>query len=145
MTSADCLHRVSVNPEQSDCETRESYFRQNAFNADPRYWATLSISRTSSTDRCNTIQCVDLQCCFPEEGPVERLRQKRPRLVLEPKEYDRLRNHVLGRDGWRCQCCGSLTNLQVHHLDPRSHLGSDIAGNLITLCSNCHRREHNLV
>jgi 5-methylcytosine-specific restriction enzyme A len=76
---------------------------------------------------------------------MERLRQKRPRLVLESKEYDRLRNHVLERDGWRCQCCGASMNLQVHHLDPRSHLGSDIAWNLITLCSSCHRREHNLV
>jgi 5-methylcytosine-specific restriction endonuclease McrA len=74
---------------------------------------------------------------------MERLRQKRPRLVLKPEEYDELGNRVLDRDGWKCQCCGSSMNLQVHHLVRRSQLGSDVLENLMTLCADCHHRQHN--
>jgi 5-methylcytosine-specific restriction endonuclease McrA len=56
--------------------------------------------------------------------------------------YMLLRNQVLERDSWRCQECGSLENLQVHHLQPRTKLGGDILANLITLCAPCHRKRH---
>jgi len=70
------------------------------------------------------------------------LRQRKPRQKLDPKRYRALRKQVLERDGWRCQLCGSLTNLQVHHRRFRSRLGDDTAENLITLCVDCHRAEH---
>lgn len=70
------------------------------------------------------------------------LRQKRPRIKLSPNEYLRMRNQVLDRDTWRCQDCGSLNDLQVHHLKPRSGLGSDTMTNLITLCAFCHGKTH---
>ena len=70
------------------------------------------------------------------------LRQKRPRIKLSLTEYLSLHNQVLERDGWRCQECGSLKNLQVHHLRPRSQLGSDTMTNLITLCALCHGKRH---
>src|SRR5437868_15488908 len=50
---------------------------------------------------------------------------------LEPKEYARLRNEVFQRDGWRCQWCGSASEVEVHHLVYRSHGGTDSAENLI--------------
>jgi len=49
---------------------------------------------------------------------------------------------VLRRDGWRCQFCGSLTNLEVHHQQFRSHSGEDEEDNLITLCNGCHSTAH---
>ncbi len=70
------------------------------------------------------------------------LPSKRPRLVLDPEAYQQLCRQVLRRDGWRCQHCGNRTNLQVHHIQPRSHLGKDAEENLITLCSDCHSRVH---
>jgi 5-methylcytosine-specific restriction endonuclease McrA len=70
------------------------------------------------------------------------LRQTPPRLRLRPDEYGVLRNEVLERDGWRCQDCGAMTNLQVHHIRPRSRLGGDVAQNLITLCASCHGKRH---
>ena len=76
---------------------------------------------------------------------MERVHQKRPRLALASAEYDRLRILVLERDGWKCQFCGSRTNLQVHHLVYRSHLGADESDNLMTLCANCHRRQHDKI
>ena len=70
------------------------------------------------------------------------LRQKRPRLKLDPKKYAIVRTRVLERDGWRCQECGSTQNLQVHHMRRRSQLGGDVMHNLITLCRGCHSKCH---
>jgi 5-methylcytosine-specific restriction endonuclease McrA len=68
--------------------------------------------------------------------------QKRPPLRLDPQLYERLRNQVLRRDGWRCQVCGATSNLEVHHKEFRSHSGHDSEENLITLCATCHTSVH---
>ncbi len=68
--------------------------------------------------------------------------QKQMPFRLENCEYDELRERVLRRDGWRCQLCGSMTNLEVHHQRFRSHSGEDSDDNLITLCTNCHSSIH---
>jgi 5-methylcytosine-specific restriction endonuclease McrA len=67
---------------------------------------------------------------------------KRLRVSLDAEAYQQLRSQVLERDGWRCQRCGSLLNLEVHHLEYRSHQGQDLEENLITLCAECHRLSH---
>ncbi len=67
---------------------------------------------------------------------------KHPRIQLDPEAYEQLCRQVLQRDGWRCQACGSRTNLQVHHIQLRSQSGDDAEGNLITLCSECHDQIH---
>jgi 5-methylcytosine-specific restriction endonuclease McrA len=71
-----------------------------------------------------------------------RVRQKQPRLELSPEEYKKLRIRVLERDGWRCQECGSMERLEVHHINRRSQLGGDVMQNLITLCAVCHGKCH---
>ena len=70
------------------------------------------------------------------------LRQRVPRVKLDSDQYRLLRKQVLVRDGWRCQMCGSLKNLQVHHETFRSKLGNDTVQNLITLCADCHQTKH---
>ena len=45
---------------------------------------------------------------------------------------------MLHRDGWRCQSCGTSSNLEVHHKEFRSHSGDDSEESLITLCTPCH-------
>jgi 5-methylcytosine-specific restriction endonuclease McrA len=77
------------------------------------------------------------------EGHSEIL-PKQPRLRLGLELYDRLRELVLRRDGWRCQCCGTKSNLEVHHKEFRSQCGDDSEENLITLCARCHSRVHNI-
>lgn len=67
---------------------------------------------------------------------------KSPRLRLDTRTYKQLRRQVLERDGWRCQSCGGLSNLQVHHSRTRGHLGDDREENLITLCESCHQEVH---
>ena len=46
-------------------------------------------------------------------------------LWLDPLSYESLRQQILRRDGWRCQSCGAMSNLEVHHREFRSHSGSD--------------------
>ena len=69
-------------------------------------------------------------------------RVKMPRVKLDRESYRVLHRQVLERDSWRCQVCGRRQNLQVHHLQFRSQFGSDEEQNLITLCAECHGREH---
>ena len=68
---------------------------------------------------------------------------KLKRSRLDPASYEELRQQVLRRDGWRCQLCGALSNLEVHHKEFRSQSGDDSEENLITLCAECHGRMHN--
>ena len=69
-------------------------------------------------------------------------RLKIPPLRLNATSYRERHRQVLKRDGWRCQACGSMQHLQVHHLNFRSQAGGDVEQNLITLCAECHLQIH---
>lgn len=68
---------------------------------------------------------------------------KPARVRLDPESYEKLRQQVLQRDGWRCQSCGTMSSLEVHHQTFRSQSGNDFEQNLITLCTECHAHLHN--
>jgi 5-methylcytosine-specific restriction endonuclease McrA len=67
---------------------------------------------------------------------------KQTPIRLEQQDYQKLHEHVLRRDGWRCQLCTSMSNLEVHHKELRSQSGEDSEQNLITLCVACHSLAH---
>jgi len=46
------------------------------------------------------------------------------------------------RDHWRCRSCGGCRTLDVHHIVPIKHGGSNLPSNLKTLCRKCHRVRH---
>jgi 5-methylcytosine-specific restriction endonuclease McrA len=69
-------------------------------------------------------------------------RPKRERTRLDSASYEKLRGKVLQRDSWRCQLCGAMSNLEVHHNEFRGHSGGDVEENLITLCRPCHASIH---
>jgi 5-methylcytosine-specific restriction endonuclease McrA len=73
---------------------------------------------------------------------MKKVRGKSPRLRLDANGYRELHRQVLERDGWRCQICGIMKQLQVHHLKFRSQSGGDEEQNLITLCAHCHEQIH---
>jgi 5-methylcytosine-specific restriction endonuclease McrA len=73
---------------------------------------------------------------------MKQIPAKSPRLRLNTDSYRELHRRILERDGWRCQVCGSMQNLQVHHLKFRSRSGGDEEQNLITLCAGCHEQVH---
>jgi len=57
---------------------------------------------------------------------------KRRCIRLDVEAYQKLHRQILERDGWRCQACGSLRGLEVHHAQLRSQAGDDSEHNLIT-------------
>ena len=57
-------------------------------------------------------------------------------------EHEHPYQHILERDGYTCQLCGSRRSLQVHHIRLRSRGGGDEDWNLVTLCRNCHAQMH---
>jgi len=73
---------------------------------------------------------------------MKQLQAKQLPIRLPTREYEVLRQWVLRRDSWRCQSCGSMMNLEVHHQLFRSHSGGDNENNLITLCTDCHSLVH---
>ncbi|MEN8008399.1 MAG: HNH endonuclease, partial [Candidatus Krumholzibacteriota bacterium] len=56
----------------------------------------------------------------------------------------RVRREVLARDKNRCRApgCGRTRFLEVHHINPRQHGGTNHPENLVTLCGSCHRLWH---
>ena len=73
---------------------------------------------------------------------MSKFRPKVAPIRLDPISYEKLRQEVLRRDGWRCQFCGTMSNLEVHHRQFRSQSGADAEVNLITLCADCHHAIH---
>jgi 5-methylcytosine-specific restriction endonuclease McrA len=73
---------------------------------------------------------------------VNSLAQKNPPIRLDSLSYRTLHKQILERDAWRCQMCGSMQQLQVHHQKFRSQSGNDVEQNLITLCASCHAEIH---
>jgi 5-methylcytosine-specific restriction endonuclease McrA len=65
------------------------------------------------------------------------IRSKHSPKRLDPLSYEAQRESVLRRDGWRCQSCGWMSNLEVHHNKLRSRQGDDSEVNLVTLCTVC--------
>lgn len=61
-------------------------------------------------------------------------------------EYN-VRQYVLKRDNYTCQCCGAHptekkpVKLHVHHIENR-HVGGNAPNNLIVLCEHCHKALH---
>ena len=55
-----------------------------------------------------------------------------------------VREYVLFRDGYTCQCCKGKSKdkiLNVHHIESHK-TGGDAPNNLVTLCETCHTNYH---
>ena len=79
-------------------------------------------------------------------GVTNRVDMKYEEQIKDPK-WQRKRLEILQRDGFRCQMCGREDKpLHVHHLHYlEGHKIWDYHNSdLITLCEDCHRREHDI-
>ena len=62
----------------------------------------------------------------------------------EQLDFWNVREYVLFRDGYTCQCCKGKSKdkiLNVHHIESRK-TGGNAPNNLITLCETCHTGYH---
>ena len=63
------------------------------------------------------------------------------RLYLNSEAWQKKRKAVLRRDGYKCQMCGAVMNLDVHHVS-YENLCNEKLSDLVTLCRECHKKLH---
>lgn len=65
---------------------------------------------------------------------------------LADARWQQKKYEILQRDNFACQKCGATTNLNVHHLSyEKGKLAWEYPNeNLITLCQDCHEKEHDI-
>lgn len=56
-------------------------------------------------------------------------------------QYRNLRNRVFARDSYTCALCNAPAS-EVHHFKPRSHGGTDLLTNCVSICYCCHHAVH---
>ncbi len=76
-------------------------------------------------------------------------RPSKYRKSLQDNPYwERVKSVIRARDGWRCQICGNIVDLEVHHItyyvNGQSIVGKELEHPewLITLCHSCHAEVH---
>lgn len=76
---------------------------------------------------------------------VPKVKQSTYPIFLKSAYWKYVHNLVVNRDGFKCVKCGNEGNLQVHHLTYKHHYKEHLhLGDLVTLCRDCHRLEHDL-
>lgn len=63
------------------------------------------------------------------------------RYYLESDKWKFKRLQVLQRDKYLCQGCLIERATEVHHLNYK-HVGDELLFDLVSLCSNCHKKAH---
>lgn len=58
------------------------------------------------------------------------------------KGYPSIKAYIANRQDGKCAVCGGPIE-HLHHIVPRSQMGSNTVENLIGLCSHCHNKVHN--
>ena len=58
------------------------------------------------------------------------------------RPWERVRNLIRDRDGWRCTQCGRPGRLAIHHKVALVDGGGNSPANLTTLCQDCHNAVH---
>jgi len=144
------LHEVGAS--SNDVKYVHKFFR-NAniliYSRNPQKWNMFSMAsentwetaclfdcrRRGSSSSCPVRTAAGFLRKPAREGVMRMIRPKATRLRLDPLPYESLRQKILRRDGWRCQSCGTISNLEAHHKQFRSHSGDDSEQNLITMCA----------
>ena len=63
----------------------------------------------------------------------------------EAYDFYNVRYYVFARDNYKCQVCKGKSKdkiLQTHHIITEINGGSNMADNLATICTKCHKRYH---
>lgn len=60
---------------------------------------------------------------------------------LQSQHWRKRRDYAIRQALWRCQRCGTKSNLQVNHLS-YDRLGDELDSDLEVLCKDCHSKYH---
>ena len=63
------------------------------------------------------------------------------KVYLASKRWQEKRQKILKRDDHICQGCETKNRLEIHHISYRK-LGYEPLEDLITLCRDCHQKQH---
>ncbi len=92
-------------------ERRQHYRRRRKANSSPPIaFGTLRIEWVNRF--CNLVAKLHKARTPAGEGTLRMIRPKATPVHLDPLSYERLRQQILHRDGWRCQSCGAMSNLE---------------------------------
>lgn len=65
--------------------------------------------------------------------------------IKPTKEYEthsEIWDYINERDNSRCGVCGRGDRTEQHHIDFKSKGGKNIPNNIVTLCFECHNKQH---
>jgi hypothetical protein len=71
-------------------------------------------------------------------------KRKEYKQYLETPHWKKLRIKIIMRDGFSCKNCNiglTPSSAQVHHLNYK-RVGCELDSDLVTLCRDCHKKEH---
>ena len=77
---------------------------------------------------------------FPK--PKSAPRDKRDKAREKERQWQRVRQCVLVRDGRRCRVCKTRDGVDVHHIRFRSVGGENSTANCAAICKCCHADVH---
>lgn len=78
-----------------------------------------------------------VECPFFEQETSKALYQR----YMSSKQWHDKRSEALKKAGYRCQMCGAVINLNVHHVS-YERLGAEWISDLVVLCKGCHEKLH---
>jgi len=165
------MSEVALRDNVSDNMTRRAMYRRTRRTRKTRYRPARFLNRRNSIRLgryapsirskfdshvkeiefiCKLLPIVDMHI---EVGQFDPHLMQKPWLKHYPWMYQRgnaagyvnTAQYVLARDNYKCQhCLGKKkdSKLQIHHIVYRSQGGVDVASNLVTLCSTCHKKHH---
>lgn len=68
------------------------------------------------------------------------------KIPIDPESpWGKLREEAFIKHGKKCNECGSVRDLNIHHKIPLSLNGANELDNLIVLCATCHKKVHNVM
>ena len=72
----------------------------------------------------------------------EKVKRRSKRDMFAQAQKD-LKRELITKRGEKCEICGSVEHIELHHINPISEGGANSRSNSMLVCSKCHQKLHN--